>query len=87
MSFRVVTAGHWPYFNPTKLSFPKVEGQHARRAAGLSSVFNPVLLIYTRFPLRMSTTSEVDEFQSCDENSGEKSGGEGSALPLIDIRD
>ena len=78
-SFRVVTAGHGPYFNPTKLSFPKVEGQHARRAAGLSSFFNPVLSIYTLVPLRMPTTSDVDEFHSCDENSGENSGGEGSA--------
>jgi hypothetical protein len=81
--FRVGLAGHRPYFNPTKLSFPKVEGQHARRAAGLSSVYNPVLSIYTCFPLRMSTTSDVDEFQSCDEKSGEKSGGEGSAASSL----
>ena len=31
----------------------------------------------------MSTTSDVDDFHSCDENSGKKSGGEGSAASSL----
>ncbi len=76
-----VTVSHWPYFKIQSYQtfFSEDRGQHARTAAGLSPVRNPVPQIYPDI-LRMSASSEGDGSKSFDENLDENSGSVASSL-------